>query len=249
MSLLFTDASTNKVDFGSAASLDNLGTATVLMWVYPTSVANALRHVLTKANAGGPNGWALFKTGANGTSWALHRHRATNPQQVILPGVTANEWQLLGWVFNIPAGNPKAFRGTLASIVSEVTNSPVNGAGTQVDDSASDLDLGARDTGSDAAPMRVGWVGIWNRELSLGEIRDQQFRPHVTNGCVLFQAPGYAGTGTQPDWSGNGNAGTVTGATVAPHVPLGPLFGRRQSFEFTLAAGGAGNPWYSYAQQ
>jgi hypothetical protein len=49
--------------------------------------------------------------------------------------------------------------------------------------------------------------------------------PRPIAGCVGFWHLGANGVGTQPDWSGNANAGTVTGATVSDHVPLGPWFG------------------------
>lgn len=68
---------------------------------------------------------------------------------------------------------------------------------------------------------RIAWASFWNRTLTLAEIQQHQFRPfcNQTNGCVLFAEYGWAGTGTQPDLSGNGSNGTVTGATVANHVP------------------------------
>jgi len=65
----------------------------------------------------------------------------------------------------------------------------------------------------------------FDRALSLGEIRSLQFHPRVLSGCVLYSHYGFNGTGTQPDWSGKGNSGTVTGATVSNHVPLGSPFG------------------------
>ena len=35
---------------------------------------------------------------------------------------------------------------------------------------------------------------------------------------------GYNGTGTQPDWSGNANSCTVSGATLSNHAPIGAPF-------------------------
>jgi hypothetical protein len=37
--------------------------------------------------------------------------------------------------------------------------------------------------------------------------------------------PGSNGTGTQPDYTGNANNCTVTGATQSDNVPIGPVFG------------------------
>jgi len=44
-----------------------------------------------------------------------------------------------------------------------------------------------------------------------------QLRPFCS-GCTTYYELGWASTGTQPDLSGSGNKGTVTGATVAAHV-------------------------------
>ena len=57
--------------------------------------------------------------------------------------------------------------------------------------------------------------------------------------------------GTQPDWSGNGNSGAVTGATVADHVPLGPPFGFDPEWQgiTTVAAGGVTMPRFYHHYQ
>ena len=77
---------------------------------------------------------------------------------------------------------------------------------------------------------------VHNTDLALAEIQRQQFRPHPLASTLVFCMLGYAGTGTQPDWSGNGNNGTVTGATVADHVPLGAFGFQGWPGAFTAAA-------------
>ena len=119
------------------------------------------------------------------------------------------------------------YTGSLTvSAVERAYGVSVLGTGTQFDDSSNSLVVGNKHaaTFNQAFNGRIAFAGIWNRALSLGEIKDQQFYPHKTSGCVLFLHLGFTGTGTQPDWSGNANAGTVTGATVDAHVPLGNPF-------------------------
>lgn len=72
---------------------------------------------------------------------------------------------------------------------------------------------------------RMGFISCYNRAMPTVEIISQQWRPRVSTGCKLFSYPGFTGTGTQPDWSGNGSSGTVTGSTVADGLPIGPMFG------------------------
>ena len=61
--------------------------------------------------------------------------------------------------------------------------------------------------------------------LSLAEITQHWMRSQNHANSKVLMHVGYNGTGTQADWSGHGNSGTVTGATVSAHVPLGPQFG------------------------
>ena len=68
---------------------------------------------------------------------------------------------------------------------------------------------------------------MFNKDLSLGEIRLQQWNPHRTVNTVMWVEYGYNGTGTQVDLSGNSDAvdGTVTGMTQSDHYPGRQLFG------------------------
>ena len=74
-------------------------------------------------------------------------------------------------------------------------------------------------------PGDIAILGFWaNVRLSLEEIRAQQFSmfPSVNlSNLRQFCHYGWNGVGSQVDWSGNRNNGTVTGATLANHVPLG----------------------------
>lgn len=77
-----------------------------------------------------------------------------------------------------------------------------------------------------ASPFNVAWQGtistlIWhNARLTQAELNVWAERPQPLAGTTrLFMELGWAGTGTQGDLSGNGNNGTVTGATAANHAP------------------------------
>jgi hypothetical protein len=70
---------------------------------------------------------------------------------------------------------------------------------------------------------RIGMVHVVNTRLTLGQMKAQQFAPHVIPGSVLYTRLGWNGTGTQADWSGGQNNCTVTGATVGNDVPIMPF--------------------------
>jgi len=226
--LLF-DASTERVDHGSATSLDDLDTATVLAWVYPT--ATSVGFVEGKyASPCCSTGYRWLVPGFHANaSLDVRVDRATSDLgMTALSLMTANAWQFIGAVWNTGGtdADQKLFRGTLTSIATEPTyNIQTVGSGATVSDAGGTLVVGNREGADFNFPGRIAWVGIWNRALTNGEVRAQQFRPHPTSGCVLFTHYGFNGTGTQPDWSGSANSGTVTGATVIDHVPLGAPFG------------------------
>jgi lysophospholipase L1-like esterase len=112
------------------------------------------------------------------------------------------------------------FYGDLATPVVEESSyfTSNDGSGTYGSDAASNAFVGG-----DSATLNfigdIGWVRVFNRKLTLAEIQLEQYskRP-MTTGCVLDSE--YHGTGTQMDRSGNGNNGTVTGASVADHPVL-----------------------------
>jgi hypothetical protein len=142
----------------------------------------------------------------------------------------ANKWWFIAADYDVGgASRHHIYRGDLTTAATECTYS-VNqdGSGTRASDASWPFVIGnRRQTGVWAVAYRgdIAWVGLWNRVLTLKEIIEQQFRPHKTSGCVLFTHLGFNGTGTQYDLSGNGNNGTVTGASVADHVPLTLPFG------------------------
>ena len=68
-------------------------------------------------------------------------------------------------------------------------------------------------------------MAVWSRVLTLGELLEQQRRPHRTAGNVLFTYYGRGGIGLQHDLSGKDNHGTVTAATLSDGLPI-PFYWR-----------------------
>jgi hypothetical protein len=157
------------------------------------------------------------------------------------------------WDTTLTNTDQKLFSGDAVTPLAEPASYSLQqvGAGTVTDTSVRDFLVGNRDTGVAPHVGSIALVALWDRVMSLDELISQQFRPRVSDGCALFSLLGYNGTGTQPDWSGNGNVGTVTGATVADHAPI--PFRRVGSLyvPYTVAAGGDAVPqcWASYRRR
>lgn len=227
MALTFGAATSDKIDAGSASQLDDVRTGTAVAWVYPTTNSGGER-VWQKSNYGnsGPTMYLL-----SGGGFEAYIHRNTSDLYVST-GASAsefstNEWVFMAWVFDENGANSdqKLFIGKLDSIVAEVGSYSSQGAGSGSFDSNASQPMYVGNgwgTDEDDKPFvgDYGFFGLWNRALTLGELRALQFQPRVTNGCLVFYDMGRSGTSTQVDWSGNGNNGTITGTTMANHIPL-----------------------------
>jgi hypothetical protein len=220
--------STDVINYGSAASVDgppdNAGTA--IFWLFPdastagtwfaksaqTFLVNATATSLQVTHARGTQSLVALSTFANASTYGNNKWC-----------YVAATWDTAG-----ANGDQQIWHGDLSTIVAETAAYSTQrvGSGTVTSTAASNLLFGNRDAGTTPLDGKAAFVGLWNRRLSLGELKDQQFWPHVTSGNVVFDWVGFSAS-PEPDWSGNGNAGTVTGTTLYPNVPLGVRFGGR----------------------
>ena len=248
MSLLFTDAGAQIVDCGSAASLDDLTTATALYLVYCTNAApTTVRPLAAKV---GPDYFIPYILGSGGSNrWQIEIQRATtfliaSATQANMSTFGENKWCFIGCSYNTAGanGDQHLYHGDLITGVAEAAayTTQTVGSGSVNSNAAANLVLGNINAANRGWPGRIALAMIFNRQLSLGEINNQQFNPHVDSGCVLYIHFGRNSTGTQFDYSGNGNHGTVTGATVAENPPRVP-WRYWQGHNFSPAAAGVGD--------
>jgi len=126
-----------------------------------------------------------------------------------------------------PTDGPKIFVGSKTATVAEVSYDagfPVVGSGTTTDESAGSMIQGANIDFDTFLGGLLAICGYENDDYTLGLLKNTQFRPEKYSTTVGFWNPGFNGTTNVPDWAGNSNTGTITGATVAAHVPLGLPF-------------------------
>lgn len=230
MSLQFTGGDSDRVSHGTSG-LANIGVGTLMLWIYPDDVANSFRVPASKNNTLGTVGWTLYRPTADGTIFRFDLVRATTALQIwsVTATITSGAWQFIGVSWNTGGanGDQRMVRGTLTTLAAEVSYATqLVGSGAQVDDTAQAYMIGNQNT-AHSIPGRIAIATLYGGvALSVAEMQSWQFRPRVLNSsCLQFTYYGFAGTSTQPDWSGGGRNGTVTGATVADHVPLGPPFG------------------------
>lgn len=232
MALTFGAATSDRVDCGSGASIDDLNPFTWLFWCYATN-NTANRALGSKESGSNSKRLRLSGTGGSAGNLRVEVVRATTNTDYITndtPLGTLNTWKCVAITFDSAASAGQIvniYSGTRSVVLAESTyGTATDGSGTPSSEAAGSFYIGNRAGLASSFQGRIAVCMIWNRALTLAELIEQQFRPHKTSGCVMFTRVGYNGTGTQPDWSGNGNAGTVTGATLTPDdVPLGPMGG------------------------
>lgn len=219
MALLF-NANAERVTHSAAASINSLDAQTWVFWYYYNGSPPGSARLFYK---GSVQVW-IGNGGAATDSIRYFRARATTGTE-LTPSttLTSNAWNYVAIVED-DGVTPHVYFGSVSSAATEVSYSAqVTGVGAPNDDSGSNLDIGGRSSANAYAQGSIALVGIWSRVLTLPEINAQRAMlvPMNTNGLALFANYGWNGVGAQPDWSGNLNNGTVTGATVANHAPVG----------------------------
>lgn len=233
MALTFSDGSTDKISIASAASIDDYSVFTCMMWVNLASIGISPLYLMGKRPAGafGKQIWVRTAPSTELTLGNIAR-ASGNAQAGTSTIPSTNTWTFLAFMYDeggaTAADTVKIFTGDLNTRVTEVGSYvfQTQGSGATTAETGSPLVIfNQHGTGSIAPDGSCGFFAYINKNMSVEEIAVHQFRPRVIAETGVFMYPGYNGVSTQPDWAGNGNNGTVTGATAAAHVPLAPPFG------------------------
>ena len=215
------NAGTDDVNYGSAASIDDLDPAVVMMWINRSSAAGS-QHFIIK---GYTTGWKEFRINdAGSTNLVVTTNCATTNLNYITNDtpLTVGSWLFIAakWNMSASAGQQaEIYSGNLTTLAVESTyGTSTDCVGAVAADAANDLFLGGN--GSNSFLGDVAFFAYIAKDMSLGEIQEQQFHPHVIAETRIFSWMGFSGTTTQVDWSGNGNGGAITSATITANVPL-----------------------------
>lgn len=242
--LVFATGTSDRVAIGNGPGVDP---CTVLAWVYPTATTTSRGVYGSRANvAAGGSVLRIFFNGTGGSAGNLRLgvQRATTNTDYITsdrPMNNTNTWVCVMVTFDSGASpTGKIYWGTMSALMAESTyGTSTAGAGAvaALDDGTNGATWGNRYAGGYAQgfPGRIGPCAIFNRVFTLAEGRLWQFYPRLLSGVQAMHWLGHNGTGTQPDRSGNGWAGTVTGATAGNGPPLGHPY-LRDHEEYSMTA-------------
>lgn len=221
MALEFTGGDNDQVNHGSASNLDDVAVGTYLFWIWWDALPSAVRSLLGKSER------RIIHShwGSTGDYTAFIIDGTNKVEFAANIGATA-AWYCVAftWDTSLGSGYGSIYRGSLTGLMASQTltwETKVAG-GT---DAGGDLLIGRDSNANTSLDGKIALFAHWGVRLTLDELIQQQYRlmPVVRTDpseLLVFCNYGFSGTGVQRDWSGNSNDGTVTGATVAPHVPL-----------------------------
>lgn len=231
MALRFGAVNSDRVNCGSPAAFDALTQITWLLWVRPTTFAGGDCLMSKRASAAGK----MLTLSGTGGNIAFLADRATTDTNYITNDtpLAIDEWNRVALTFDQALTSPNKVHilvGDLRTPAAESTyGTATDGSGAYSSDAAADLIIGNTTVATDALIGDIAIAALFGSILSLSAINSWFENPRLqvnTSGPALgMWALGLDpdGVGSQPDLSGNGNPGTVTGATVIDHVPLAPL--------------------------
>ncbi len=235
MALTFVSGGSNRVDFGSAAALDDLTAYTAILCVYPTDTTSGRRFFNKGADNNGTAVWWDWSTA--GDIACVCNRATTDATAIATSPLTQNAWQELAVTYSNALGF-NVYTRPLTGLFTETsyTGTPVAGSGARLDDSAQSLIWGNRDEIDAAFGGAISCAKFFSAKLTLAELNQHAYGdPHLASNLVYAEL-GWNGTGTQIDYSGNGNDGAVTGATVSDHAPTINPFRNKQMLPYVVAA-------------
>lgn len=218
----------DKIDHGSGATLDDLpnGAFTIWAWIMRTE-DNGSGRIFSKTDAY-PNGWLMVhesQIGNGAVQFIVFRSAdfslATN-YQTVAGVIPLNQLCFIALTYD-NAATPKVHiysGGEFTSVTEASYALQTNGSGSPTGDGSANLLVG--NDQSDLSKVfhgRMYETGIIGRALSQAQLEAIR-KSSLTNANVADTKllARYTSTGSQTDYSGNGNTGTSTGATVAAGV-------------------------------
>tara|TARA_R110000868_G_scaffold160977_11_gene390841 strand:+ start:708 stop:2669 length:1962 start_codon:yes stop_codon:yes gene_type:complete len=229
----FVQSTTDRMDIGSNAVLDNLpqGKFSVVAMVKRTGSGSNL-HIATKDNSF-PSGWFLacdnpsaegqISFGAIKTPWVNIATSATyalsNTSNVVAQDVVT----FVGGTFDDTASPcVKLYKGTESAIMAEVTgyeNQYGPGAGSFAGDAAANYYIGnLQRANTNSFRGTIYWIATFSKVLTPAQVQTVQMGMLRGNSAMITGVGSCVDLHNLPtttDLSGNSNTGTTTGTTTA----------------------------------
>ena len=214
----------HQVSFGSPTTLDNLAASTYMFIYKPATLDSTFRYLYRKVvDPGGTN------INHHDSDLEFTRGYGITNLVAFSTGdiISSGNCYISFFVDGGASVAPHIYHAQLGSLLTEPSYAQQDTpTGTLDTDASASLLVGFRDS-TRRFIGDVSRVAVWAEAFSLADCQMNYWRFLANVNMRLFCELGYGhGTGTQLDWSGNGNDGTVTGAALANHPPIVPVLPR-----------------------
>lgn len=225
-----TTGSSEKVNYGSDSSIDNLFANPASLFIYSKllgTVTDTVVNIISKrADA---DGWLFLVRGQVGSTWKLRfiqPFTSANGVWALTNGdFTDDQWENIGLVYDggSVSNDPLIFVNGDSKAITELTT-PV---GTRESDAVSNLELGnAEINNTSVYEGDLGFIVYWSTGVTANEFLtlNSGVNPFlIKNENIALYSPIWGNDDPEPDYSGNGNTGAndaTTKSTTAPNVEL-----------------------------
>lgn len=165
------DGADDVVNCGSGALLDNLSTFTISAWINAATLGEGSKgRILAKVAGLNPDaGWHLHVSGTNQLEFRVDYSTTDLARTSATNVLSLNTWKhvLVTWSGSLTATNARMY---VDGVEVPSYAATTNGAGTRVDDSASNLYIGNENTGARTFDGKLDDVRVYNKVLSAAEI-------------------------------------------------------------------------------
>jgi len=208
------NGTTDKIDISVNP---DLGTEYAMWsWVRVPSIAGGLGGLILNSDNGGGRNFQFKRL--SGDDLQFIGFVGGSPQfKNLLSVFAADTWTFVGCTRR--GGTLFMITGTEAG---ELTETDLGSIGVN-DQDAQNIEIGARGSG-EFLDGEIAWSGLINDDsLTLAQFNEISRRGW--RNPALFNLPLYGEDSPEPDISGNGNTGALTGTSQGENPPMGPPFG------------------------
>jgi len=229
---------TDRIDFGSAASLDDVNVLTYAAWIYPTNVA-VTRVMFSKGGSAGKRFRLFGGTSSGSMQFTVAQASVNGSAQTPAATLVANTWQFVACTYDALL-NPKIYRMALGGAMTDVSGTPTQGTGGTSSDAAQSMLVGG--DASNPFPGTMAEVCILADALNPARLTSLAYG--IMPQSLRLYAPLYGVASPEPDYSGNRNNGTLTGSAAGAFPPIRSRFAGVGSWapDRTISGGGGPTP-------
>lgn len=218
-SRLFSSTATDRVQIADHADLDATTAVTVDCWIYwDNAETDQPKHIVSKHLA-----YKLrisLKVGFTGFNFSIVS--GSTDYDAIGGTPVAGRWYHMAGTFDGTTVKVRVYDSTDASV-----NNYTTARTGSIDSTSNNLFIGTFESFSSSFDLegRVANVRIW-KDIALTdqEVDAIRFHPGLYRSPALWLPLGLASP--EPDWSGSGHSGAVTGASVGNGPPIMPYSAR-----------------------